>query len=36
MAKGSFDMMKAQGSRLPWSDVDKLINEWKLSGALHE
>ena len=35
-AKGSFDAMKAQGSRLPWGDVDKLLNKWELVGVKHE
>ncbi len=26
-AKGSFEIMKAKGSRLPWADADKLINK---------
>ena len=28
-AKGSFDAMKVKGSRLPWGDVDKLLNKWE-------
>lgn len=26
-ARGSFDSMKAKGSRLPWGDVEKLLNK---------
>lgn len=29
-AKGSFDAMKVKGSRLPWGDVDKLLNRWEV------
>lgn len=29
-AKASFDSMKAKGSRLPWGDVEKLLNKWEL------
>ena len=32
-AKGSFDSMKAKGSRLPWGDVEKLLNKWELIGG---
>jgi len=32
-AKGSFDAMKVKGSRLPWGDVDKLLNRWEVIGA---
>lgn len=35
-AQGSFKAMKLKGSRLPWTDVDKLLNEWELSGANHK
>lgn len=28
-AKVSFDTMKAKGSRLPWGDVDVLLNKWE-------
>ncbi len=27
-AKHSFDSMKEKGSRLPWSDVEQLLNKW--------
>lgn len=27
-AKGSFDSMRAKGSRLPWGDAEKLISRW--------
>ena len=29
-AKSGFDSMKAKGSRLPWGDVEKLLNKWEL------
>ena len=29
-ARGSFDSMKIKGSRLPWGDVEKLLNKWEL------
>ena len=29
-ARDSFDSMKAKGSRLPWGDVEKLLNKWEL------
>lgn len=29
-ARASFDSMKAKGSRLPWGDVEKLLNKWEL------
>ena len=29
-ARNSFDSMKAKGSRLPWGDVEKLLNKWEL------
>ena len=29
-ARNSFDSMKAKGSRLPWADVEKLLNKWEL------
>lgn len=35
-AKGSFDAMKVKGSRLPWGDVDKLLNKWEVIGANNE
>jgi predicted nucleic acid-binding protein len=35
-AKGSFDAMRVKGSRLPWGDVDKLLNRWELIGANNE
>ena len=35
-AKTSFDTMKATGSRLPWGDVDKLVNQWELDGSRNE
>lgn len=35
-AKSSFDSMKAKGSRLPWIDVDKLLEKWELVGAKNE
>ncbi len=35
-AKGSFDIMKAKGSRLPWIDADKLINKYELIGSSDE
>ena len=35
-AKGSFDSMKAKGSRLPWGDVEKFLNKWELLGTQKE
>jgi predicted nucleic acid-binding protein len=35
-AKGSFDAMRVKGSRLPWGDVEKLLNRWELLGAKNE
>jgi predicted nucleic acid-binding protein len=35
-AKGSFDAMKVKGSRLPWGDVDKLLNRGEMIGANDE
>lgn len=35
-AKGSFDTMRDKGSRLPWGDVEKLLNRWEVHGAKHE
>jgi len=35
-ANGSFDIMKAKGSRLPWADADKLLNKWELVGSSDE
>lgn len=32
-AKNSFDSMKTKGSRLPWSEVEKLLNKWELVSA---
>jgi len=32
-AKVSFDAMKIKGSRLPWGDVDKLLNSWEVIGV---
>jgi predicted nucleic acid-binding protein len=32
-AKGSFNAMKIKGSRLPWEDVDKLLNRWEVIEA---
>jgi predicted nucleic acid-binding protein len=32
-ARASFEIMRAKGSRLPWVDVDKLLNKWELIGA---
>jgi len=29
-AKGSFDVMRVKGSRLPWGDVEKLLGKWEL------
>jgi len=29
-ARASFDSMKAKGSRLPWGDVENLLNKWEL------
>jgi predicted nucleic acid-binding protein len=29
-ARNSFDSMKAKGSRLPWGDVEKLLNKPEL------
>ena len=28
-ARASFDSMKAKGCRLPWGDVEKLLNKWE-------
>lgn len=35
-AKWSFDAMKVKGSRLPWGDIDKLLNRWEVMGANNE
>lgn len=35
-ARSSFDSMKVKGSRLPWGEVDKLLNKWELIGAKNE
>lgn len=35
-AKGSFDAMKVKGSRLPWGDVEKLLNRWEVVEANNE
>ncbi len=35
-ATGSFDAMRAKGSRLPWGDVEKLLSRWELLGAKNE
>jgi predicted nucleic acid-binding protein len=35
-AKGSLDAMKVAGSRLPWGDVEKLLNRWEVIGANNE
>lgn len=35
-AKGSFDAMKVKGSRLPWGDVEKLLNRWEMIGTNNE
>ncbi len=35
-AKDGFDIMKAKGSRLPWTDADKLINKWELIASNNE
>ena len=32
-AKNSFDAMKANGSRLPWKEVEKLLSKWELTGG---
>lgn len=32
-AKDSFDAMKIKGSRLPWGEVDKLLNRWVSSSV---
>ena len=32
-AKKSFDAMRVKGSRLPWGDVDKMLNRWEFAGA---
>jgi predicted nucleic acid-binding protein len=29
-AKASFDIMQAKGSRLPYAEVEKLLNKWEL------
>lgn len=29
-AKCSFDAMRVKGSRLPWGEVEKLLNKWEL------
>lgn len=35
-AKNSFSIMKTKGSRLPWGDVEKLLNKWELIGLNDE
>ena len=35
-ARNSFDSMKAKGSRLPWDEVEKILDKWVLSGAKNE
>ena len=35
-AKESFDAMRVNGSRLPWGDVDKLLNKREWIGANNE
>jgi predicted nucleic acid-binding protein len=35
-AKDSFDAMRVKGSRLPWGDVEKLLNRSELLGAKNE
>lgn len=35
-AKDSFNSMKLKGSRLPWVDVEKLLNRWDLIEAKNE
>lgn len=35
-AENSFNCMKAKGSRLPWGDVEKLLNKWALAAAINE
>lgn len=35
-ARGSFDSMKAKGSRLPWGDVEKLLTKRALVGTESE
>ena len=35
-AKGSFDAMRVKGSRLPWGDVERLLNKWELIGVKDE
>jgi predicted nucleic acid-binding protein len=35
-AKSSFDAMKIKGSRLPWGDVEKLLNKWEVIEAHSE
>lgn len=35
-AKSSFDSMKTKGSRLPWGDVEKLLNKWEPIGVKDE
>jgi predicted nucleic acid-binding protein len=32
----AFQKMKAAGSRLPWNEVDKLLDKWDLIGAKNE
>ena len=35
-AKTSLDIMRAKGSRLPWTDADILLNKWELIGSSDE
>jgi len=35
-ARNSFDSMKAKGSRLPWSDVEKLVSSFAVAGGKNE
>jgi predicted nucleic acid-binding protein len=35
-AKDSFDAMRNKGSRLPWGDVEKLLNRWEVIGINNE
>lgn len=32
-AKDSFGAMKVKGGRLPWGDVEKLLDKWEVIGA---
>src|SRR5579863_7015415 len=35
-AKRSFDAMRVKGSRLPWGDIEKLLNRWEVTRVNNE